>query len=155
MSLKFFFRNKIILSHLKEMKKTDQLFASTFKGIHLGGLFCDGPVDVDTTNNMFKVYFALDVPFETELNVSATCGDLTATPGYVHMWSDTPGERLIPPNHSCASVKNLFNRYLRVEFLFLTLKATLLCLRGSRGRKGVNMGGKSDDFSLALNELGI
>ena len=46
-------------------------------------------------------------------------------------------------------------RYLRVKFSFLALKATLLCLRGSRGRKGVNLGGKSDDFSLALNELGI
>ena len=46
-------------------------------------------------------------------------------------------------------------RYLRVKFSFLALKATLLCLRGSRGRKGVNMGGKSDNFSLALNELGI
>ena len=46
-------------------------------------------------------------------------------------------------------------RFLRVKFSFLALKATLLCLRGSRGRKGVNLGGKNDDFSLALNELGI
>ena len=32
-------------------------------------------------------------------------------------------------------------RFLRVKFSFLALKATLLCLRGSPGRKGVNMGG--------------
>ena len=46
-------------------------------------------------------------------------------------------------------------RFLRVKFSFLALKATLLCLRGSRGRKGLNLGVKNDDFSLALNELGI
>ena len=42
-------------------------------------------------------------------------------------------------------------RYLRVKFSFLALKATLLCLRGSRSRSKLNF--KSDDFGLALNEL--
>ena len=46
-------------------------------------------------------------------------------------------------------------RYLRVKFSFLALKATLLCLRGSRGRKGMNSGVQNEDFGLALNELGI
>ena len=46
-------------------------------------------------------------------------------------------------------------RYLRVKFSFLALKATLLCLRGSRGRKGTNLGVHNEDFGLALNELGM
>ena len=46
-------------------------------------------------------------------------------------------------------------RYLRVKFSFLALKATLLCLRGSRGRKGKNLGITNEDFGLALNELGV
>ena len=46
-------------------------------------------------------------------------------------------------------------RYLRVKFSFLALKATLLCLRGSRGRKGRNLGLVNEDFGLALNELGM
>ena len=45
-------------------------------------------------------------------------------------------------------------RYLRVKFSFLALKATLLCLRGSRSHtKATNQ--HTDDFGLALNELGM
>ena len=44
-------------------------------------------------------------------------------------------------------------RYLRVKFSFLALKATLLCLRGSRTVCKVN--GTDCDFGLALNELGL
>ena len=44
-------------------------------------------------------------------------------------------------------------RYLRVKFSYLALKATLLCLRGSRS---YNIAVEtSDDFGLALNELGL
>jgi hypothetical protein len=44
-------------------------------------------------------------------------------------------------------------QYLRVKLSFLALKATLLCLRGSRSlTKTLN---SSDDISLALNELGL
>ena len=42
-------------------------------------------------------------------------------------------------------------RYLRVRFSFLALKATLLCLRGSRAVFKVNEIDR--DFVLALNEL--
>ena len=44
-------------------------------------------------------------------------------------------------------------RYVRVKFSFLALKATLLCLRGSRTLSKVD--GVNTDFSLALNELGL
>ena len=44
-------------------------------------------------------------------------------------------------------------QYLRVRFSFLAMKATLLCLRGSRA---VFKGNEVDrDFGLALNELGL
>ena len=44
-------------------------------------------------------------------------------------------------------------RYLRIKFSFLALKATLLCLRGSRVHtKAKNF---NDDFGLALNELRV
>ena len=44
-------------------------------------------------------------------------------------------------------------RYLRVKFSFLALKATLLCLRGARSHtKASNY---TDDFGLALNEVGV
>ena len=44
-------------------------------------------------------------------------------------------------------------RYMRVKLSFLSLKATLLCLRGSRRGKGVVECG--EDFSFSLDELGI
>ena len=43
-------------------------------------------------------------------------------------------------------------RYLRVKLSFLALKATLLCLRGSRGKGNYEEG---DDFSFSLDELGL
>ena len=44
-------------------------------------------------------------------------------------------------------------QYLRIKFSFLALKATLLCLRGSRS---VFKGSEMDtDFSLALSEMGL
>ena len=43
-------------------------------------------------------------------------------------------------------------RYLRVKLSFLALKATLLCLRGSRGKANYEQG---DDFSFSLDELGL
>ena len=44
-------------------------------------------------------------------------------------------------------------RFLRVKISFLALKATLLCLRGSRGiRKQAE---HDEDFSFSLNELGL
>ena len=45
-------------------------------------------------------------------------------------------------------------RYIRVKISFLVLKATLLCLRGSRSlKKNVDIGG--EDFSQSLRELGL
>ena len=44
-------------------------------------------------------------------------------------------------------------RYLRVKLSFMSLKATLLCLRGSRRGKGIV--GNGDDFGFTLNELGL
>ena len=44
-------------------------------------------------------------------------------------------------------------RYLRVKLSFMALKATLLCLRGSRRGKGVPDSG--EDFGFSLNELGL
>ena len=43
-------------------------------------------------------------------------------------------------------------RYMRVKLSFLALKATLLCLRGSRSSTPLRF---SDDFGLALNELRV
>ena len=44
-------------------------------------------------------------------------------------------------------------RYLRVKVSFLAMKATLLCLRGTRcNQKQVEHG---EDFSFHLNELGL
>ena len=45
-------------------------------------------------------------------------------------------------------------KYLRVKFSFLALKATLLCLRGSRTLTK-RTDGVVSDFGLALNELGL
>ena len=42
-------------------------------------------------------------------------------------------------------------RYIRVKISFLALKATLLCIRGSRTMKSVDI--CENDFSLCLNEL--
>ena len=45
-------------------------------------------------------------------------------------------------------------RYIRVKISFLVVKATLLCLRGSRSlRQNVDVGG--EDFSQSLRELGL
>ena len=45
-------------------------------------------------------------------------------------------------------------RYIRVKISFLVLKATLLCLRGSRTmRKNIDIGG--DDCGQTLRELGL
>ena len=45
-------------------------------------------------------------------------------------------------------------RYIRVKISFLVLKATLLCLRGSRSiRQNIDVGG--EDFSQSLRELGL
>ena len=44
-------------------------------------------------------------------------------------------------------------RYLRVKLLFLSLKSTLLCLRGSRTMFKAN--DVDYDFGLNLNELGL
>ena len=44
-------------------------------------------------------------------------------------------------------------RYIRIKFSFLALKATLLCLRGSRTiKKAADV---DSDFGLALQELGV
>ena len=44
-------------------------------------------------------------------------------------------------------------RYLRVKFSYLALRATLLCLRGSRSIKtAIDV---TDDFGLALSDLGL
>ena len=48
---------------------------------------------------------------------------------------------------------DIIMRYMRVKLSFLSLKATLLCLRGSRRGKGVVESG--EDFSFSLDELGI
>lgn len=45
-------------------------------------------------------------------------------------------------------------KYLRVKFSFLALKATLLCLRGSRTLTK-RTDGVVSDFGLALSELGL
>ena len=45
-------------------------------------------------------------------------------------------------------------RYIRVKISFLVVKATLLCLRGSRSlRQNIDVGG--EDFSQSLRELGL
>ena len=44
-------------------------------------------------------------------------------------------------------------RYIRVKISFLVLKATLLCLRGSRSIKRIVETG--DDFGLCLHELRV
>ena len=44
-------------------------------------------------------------------------------------------------------------RYLRVKLSFLALKATLLCLRGSRGQNTNIENG--EDFGFTLDELGL
>ena len=44
-------------------------------------------------------------------------------------------------------------RYLRVKLSFLSLKATLLCLRGSRGGNATIENG--EDFGFSLDELGL
>ena len=44
-------------------------------------------------------------------------------------------------------------RYLRVKLSFLSLKATLLCLRGSRGGNAIIENG--EDFGFSLDELGL
>ena len=46
-------------------------------------------------------------------------------------------------------------RYLRVKFSFLSLRATLLCLRGSRAIRRAGAGEIDSDFGLALQELGV
>ena len=44
-------------------------------------------------------------------------------------------------------------RYLRVKISFMTLKSTLLCLRGSRSTfKNIEV---SEDFAFSLDELGM
>ena len=44
-------------------------------------------------------------------------------------------------------------RYLRVKISFMTLKSTLLCLRGSRSTfKNIQV---SEDFAFSLDELGL
>ena len=43
-------------------------------------------------------------------------------------------------------------RYIRTKISFLTVKATLLCLRGSRSIKKAEIG---EDFALSLMELGM
>ena len=45
-------------------------------------------------------------------------------------------------------------RYLRVKLSFFALKATLLCLRGSRSVFN-NIAVETTDFTLTLNELGL
>ena len=45
--------------------------------------------------------------------------------------------------------------YLRVKLSFLALKSTLLCLRGSRSHTKATRTTTTDDFGLALNELGL
>ena len=46
-------------------------------------------------------------------------------------------------------------RYLRVKLSFFALKATLLCLRGSRKGKGNIEIEQGEDFGFTLNELGL
>ena len=45
-------------------------------------------------------------------------------------------------------------RYLRVKLSFLALRGTLLCLRGSRGKRG-NSSENGGDFGFTLSELGL
>ena len=45
-------------------------------------------------------------------------------------------------------------RYLRVKLSFLALKATLLCLRGSRGGNVISIE-NGEDFGFTLDELGL
>ena len=49
---------------------------------------------------------------------------------------------------------DIIMRYLRVKLSFLSLKATLLCLRGSRGGS-VNSFENGEDFAFSLDELGL
>ena len=46
-------------------------------------------------------------------------------------------------------------RYLRVKLSFFALKATLLCLRGSRRGKGEVIDHGGEDIGFALDELGL
>ena len=46
-------------------------------------------------------------------------------------------------------------RYIRVKISFLVLKATLLCIRGSRTLKKMNIDTGGEDFSQSLRELGL
>ena len=46
-------------------------------------------------------------------------------------------------------------RYLRVKLSFFALKATLLCLRGSRKGKGNIEIEQGEDFGFTLDELGL
>ena len=43
-------------------------------------------------------------------------------------------------------------RFIRIKISFLALKATLLCLRGSRSTRRAEIG---EDFALSLLELGL
>ena len=45
-------------------------------------------------------------------------------------------------------------RYLRVKLSFFALKATLLCLRGSRGGNAISIE-NGEDFGFTLDELGL
>ena len=44
-------------------------------------------------------------------------------------------------------------RYLRVKLSFISLKSTLLCLRGTR--RGKENLGSGEDFGFTLDELGL
>ena len=46
-------------------------------------------------------------------------------------------------------------RFLRVKLSFFALKATLLCLRGSRRGKGEVIDHGGEDIGFALDELGL
>ena len=46
-------------------------------------------------------------------------------------------------------------RYLRVKFSYMALRSTLLCLRGSRTYKSKAPNNVTEDFGLALNDLGL
>ena len=48
---------------------------------------------------------------------------------------------------------DIIMRYLRVKLSFFALKATLLCLRGSRSGKANAESG--EDFGFSLDELGL
>ena len=46
-------------------------------------------------------------------------------------------------------------RYIRLKTSFLIVKATLLCLRGSRSLKRTDVDVGGEDFSQSLRELGL